>query len=75
MLAFKHDDLFSCAATLHVIMFVFPFFRLSHLSRDKLTSPHTNSWDNIGFDLAKNAVQPMYDPVLVIKCRAQDRYI
>ena len=37
----------------------------THKSKDKLTSPHINSQDNIGFDLAKCAAQLLYGPVLV----------
>ena len=38
----------------------------THKSKDKLTSPHINSQDNIGFDLAKCAAQLLYGPVLVL---------
>ena len=37
----------------------------THKFTDKLTSLHTNSEDNIGFDVAKCAAQLLYGPVLV----------
>ena len=37
----------------------------THLSKYELTSPKTNSQDNIGFDVAKCATQLLYGPVLV----------
>ena len=40
-------------------------------SKDTLTSPHTNSQDNIGFDLAKCAAQLLYGPVLVFNHAVQ----
>ena len=52
-------------------MFSFFFFFVTsiqirtHKSKDKLTSPHTNSQDNTGFDMAKCAAQLLYGPVLV----------
>ena len=58
---------FRCAATLHVIMYIFFLFQIrTHKSKDKLSSPHTNSQDNIGFDLAKCAAQLLYGHLLVV---------
>ena len=53
-----------------ILNFFFLLFVLSvpiqtQKSKDTLTSPHTNSQDNIGFDLAKCAAQLLYGPVLV----------
>ena len=39
----------------------------THKFTDKLTSLHTNSEDNIGFDVGKCAAQLLYGLVLVIK--------
>ena len=63
--------IFTCAATLHVIIFF--FCGMSHTVQTqthKVTIPHTHKPDqtkiNInGFDMAKSAAQLLYGPVLV----------
>ena len=62
--------IFSCAATLHAIMFLCVFFCPIRPTYE-LTSPHTDSqtksnYFNInGFNVAKSAAQLLYGPVLV----------
>ena len=47
----------------------------THLSKYELTSPKTNSQDNIGFNVAKCATQLLYGPVLVwFVCLSHPRY-
>ena len=55
----------SCMFVCVFFLFVTSIQIRTHKSKDKLTSPHTNSQDNIGFDLAKCAAQLLYGPVLV----------
>ena len=45
--------------------FLFDIFSYYHKSTHKLKNLHTNSQDNIEFDVAKCAVQLLYGPVLV----------